>query len=120
MNLADIPALPRTNHIEEQVKYEYEFSCSVDGRCNFIHLVDTGDVSACERVTHRPIHPGDISYSTTGNGFVTDCYGLKLTFTKQAYENSWETHADIKAGVEYEKKQARRTAPSAADILASL
>jgi hypothetical protein len=98
--------------------YEYEFSCSVDGRCSFIHLVDSDDVSACERVTHRPLKHEDISYSGTGNGFIVDCYGLKMTFTKQPYVKSWETYADIKAGVEYEKRSKKQQ--TAADILAGL
>jgi hypothetical protein len=70
------------------------------------------------RVTHRPLKHEDISYSDTGNGFIVDCYGLKMTFTKQPYVKSWETYADIKAGVEYEKRSKKQQ--TAADILAGL
>jgi hypothetical protein len=104
-------------------KYEYEFSSTHDGRPSFAYLYDTSDVSACERITHRPVKHEDISYSDTGNGFVVDGDGNKFTFTKQIFQRSWETHADIKAGVEYEAAQLRRKPKhqsTAADILASL
>jgi len=69
-------------------------------------------------MVHRPLKPEDITYSETGNGFITDSLGLKLTFTKHPYERSWSTHADIKAGVKLEKSKVHTA--SAADILAEL
>lgn len=70
-------------------KFEYEFSNCYHGRISFITLWDTTDLSACERLTHRPLKIEDIIYSSTGNGFVTDNYGLEYTFTKQPYKSSY-------------------------------
>ena len=106
--------------IKESPEYEYEFSCTIDGHCSFIGLYDSNDVSACERITHRPVKAEEIAYSDTGNGFINDNFGLSYTFTKQHFKRSWESYADIKAGVKLEAKQQRRKTPTAADVLASL
>lgn len=112
------------NHEEiVEGKFEYEFSCLFDGALCFVHLYDTSDVSACERVVHRPVRPNEITYSpTTGNGFVEDP-PFKHTFTKQPYKRTWTTPIDIKAGVRHENTVARRQAKhvgTAEDILSSL
>jgi hypothetical protein len=125
MNLQDIPLItPKkqspVEHVpwtpsspDEPPQYEYEFSNWHRGVLYFVHLWDTTDISACERVCHRPLTQADITYSESGNGFVKDKYDLEYTFKKQVYKRS-VVLPDIKSGVRLEKGQ------TAADILASL
>lgn len=68
-------------------KYEYEFSNHDNGGGYFVCLWDTSDVSACERIVHRPLKPEDITYSSTGNGFVQDG-DIRYTFTKSPYQRT--------------------------------
>jgi hypothetical protein len=143
MNLSDIPFIPPTKrpppveHVpwtpsspDEPPQYEYEFSNYYGGVLHFVHLWDTTDISACERVCHRPLTQADITYSNTGNGFVKDKYDLEYTFKKSPYERSWR-HTEISAGTELEtdsrEGEARNrritrasSSPTADNILASL
>ncbi len=95
-------------------KYEYEFSLCFDGCLCFVHLYDTSDVSACERVIHRPVKPEEITYSATGNGFVVD-ESFKYTFTKEPYKRTWKNE------VVYENTIGRpqQKHQTAEDVLAS-
>jgi hypothetical protein len=73
--------------VDEPTKWEYEFS-NFDGAGGYICILwDTNDVSACERVVHRPLTEADITYSQSGNGFVNDGT-LRYTFTKLIYQRS--------------------------------
>ena len=84
----------------ESTKWEYEFSTYSQGRVMFIGMWDSSDVSACERLLHQPMKPGDITYSPeTGNGFVVDEYGNKFTFKKKPYHRTveWPDFGDMKA-----------------------
>lgn len=139
--LSEIPLLPTSTSAErststlsssepsscesEEViegKFEYEFSLCFEGCLCFVHLYDTNDLSACERVIHRPVKAEEITYSpSTGNGFVGDDV-FRYTFTKQPYKRTWTTYADIKTGVEYENtvaKTQRKHKMTADDILSS-
>ena len=89
-------------------KIEYEFTNLWEGCLYCIHLYDTSDVSACERILHRPVRPEEISYSDTGNGFIVD-EEFRYTFQKSPYRR---TFTNIKV------KEAPPT--KADDILAEL
>lgn len=97
---------------EGPVKYEYEFSNHDNYNGYFVCLWDTNDVSACERIVHRPLSAADITYSPSGNGFVQDG-DIRYTFTKSPYQRS-AILPNLKAGAAREKRR------SADDILASL
>jgi hypothetical protein len=109
------PTGPETEGGGEPTKWEYEFSTCHDGRVMFIGMWDTSDVSACERLMHRPLKPEDITYSPeTGNGFVVDCYDNKYTFKKSPIFRTveWPEFEDM--------RQPTRKVPDVMDILASL
>ena len=97
---------------EETTEYEYEFSCLYNGHLSFVGIFDSNDISACERLLHRPVDPSEITYSSTGNGFVKD-EEFKFTFTKRPFERSV---------VEEEPRTSVRLSrfQEAADILANL
>ena len=101
----------------EPTEWEYEFSTCADGRVMFIHLWDRTDLSACERLMHRPIVETDITRSPTGNAFVTDSYGNKYTFHRSPIERSYTCPdlGDLKAA-----ETTRRPAINVMDILASI
>lgn len=96
-------------------KFEYEFSCLFDGALCFVHLFDTNDVSACERILHRPVRAEEITYSeATGNAFIEDA-PFKYTFTKEPYKRTW-THAVTHTNTVGRSKATQ----TASDILSSL
>jgi hypothetical protein len=83
----------------EEGKYEYEFSLLWDGHLYFVYLYDTSDVSACERLLHRPVKQDELSYSDTGNGFVVD-EEFRYTFKKNPYKRTYmapDRKVDVKS-----------------------
>src|SRR5215813_5926059 len=90
-----VPEVVTGGAVTEQPTYEYEFSLQTYGSIMFIHLWDTNDKSACERVTNRNLEGQDINYNPeTGNGFIDDCFGNHLTFRKKVEKRSF-THPDF-------------------------
>jgi hypothetical protein len=69
-------------------KVEYEFTNLWKGCLYCVHLYDTDDVSACERVLNRPVRREEISYSDTGNGFIVD-EEFKYTFQKSPFQRTF-------------------------------
>lgn len=121
MNLSAIPVLrPSTKEPLQETsptepvslddgKLEYEFTNLWQGCLYCVHLYDTDDLSACERVLNRPVKPEELSYSNTGNGFIVDDE-FKFTFKKAPFQRTF-TNIRVK-----EAPQGM----SAEDILASL
>ncbi len=110
-----------SNDSEEPEEFEYEFSHQWEGRLYFVHLWDTNDRSALERVCGEPVpYPNTIRYSDTGNGFYNDSYGFHWAFKKQPYKRSFVV-ADC-TPLPQETHERRRTTnkPSADDILSTL
>lgn len=111
LNLSAIPLLkptsltPTSSHTEQSTsltappsfddgKLEYEFTNLWEGCLYCVHLYDTDDVSACERVLNRPVKPEEISYSNTGNGFILDDE-FKYTFQKSPFQRTF-TNIQVK------------------------
>jgi hypothetical protein len=98
---------------DETTKHEYEFTFLYENHLSCVHLYDTSDVSACERVLHRPVKPEEITLSESGNGFIVDG-DFRFTFTKNPYKR---TYIEVKPT---EKPKRRMEPQSAADVLAGL
>jgi hypothetical protein len=104
---------------ENTKEWEYEFSTCADGRAMFIGLWDTSDVSACERLMHRPMTADEIAYSKeTGNGFCEDKYGNRYTFFKREVIERSYSRPD--PGDMREEETPTKTGRSVMDILASI
>jgi len=83
--------------------------------------VDTNDLSACERVLCHPVKLEDLTFSDSGNGFITDKDGQRWSFHKEPYNKSF-TLPEIKLDPSELKPVIRRGLPTktAAEILDSL
>ena len=100
--------------------WEYEFSTYSQGRVMFIGMWDKSDVSACERLLHRPIKSEEITYSETGNGFVVDEYGNRFTFQRKPYFRTveWPDLGDMIADSKPAKQEsAKPVSPPKATIM---
>ena len=92
----------------------------------FIHIWDTDDKSACERVVNRNLSGAEISYSSdTGNGFITDKYGNDFTFKKSPIKSSFShpDFGDLKETVptdwfsQLQSRRHRKPQPMSADAI---
>jgi hypothetical protein len=74
---------------EKLQEYKYEFSFMWEGRLHFVHLWDTNDLSACQRVCCLPVQSHHVTYDdTTKNGFFIDDQLTAYAFKKEPYKLS--------------------------------
>jgi hypothetical protein len=112
----------------EKETFEYEFSTTSHGQVMWMHLWDTNDKSACERILNRNLSGEQITYSQeTGNGFVMDKWGNDFTFTKKPYKNSYvctdlgTLETDLPpAGQQVTRVRAKKVMTDVMDILNSI